>query len=229
MKKIVVFSLVFILLAATAVPVLAGNGGNNGHGNGASANHGNGNGNGNGHDQNTNRDQGRGNSQNQGKGKGENGNGKYKNQENKGMFTPFYLQVTITAIDSGAKTITVHVYHANAKVKQFLGGDLVVAANDSTQIFQITQGEEITGTETSTTSSSPTTQDENDEGEPANRIPIKFDKLTVGEKVAIHGTLLDTVYTARLITAYITEQNGEPEEPSQPVPQPTSAPTEQNP
>ena len=50
-----------------------------------------------------------------------------------------------------------------------------------------------------------TTSDEGD----SNRVAIPFDQLEVGKKVAIHGNLVDGVFTARLITEYIQTPVGE--------------------
>lgn len=195
MKKILLISLVLILMAATAVPAMAGSGGNNGNGHGNSAGHGYSNGGEKNHGPDKDTEKNKGNS--------ETGQGKFKNQENtKWKFSPFYLQGTIASIDSPS-TFTVNVIHANAKVKEFQGGTLSITANESTQIFQITQGGEISGT----LSLAPSTSNEDGEGEEngthGNRILISFDKLEVGQRVAVHGRLVDTIYTARLITVYI--------------------------
>ena len=114
--------------------------------------------------------------------------------------TPFYLQGTITEIMTGTEAISVTLTHGNAMVKQFIGLDLTIKATEATQIFKITQGNE----------------DESGEGESAtgeegdaNRVAISFDQLAVGQKVAIHGNLVDGVYTARLITEYIQTPLGE--------------------
>jgi hypothetical protein len=118
------------------------------------------------------------------------------------MRTPFYLQGTISAIDTGTGRLTVTLMHGNAQVKEYLGTDLTLQTSDGTLIFQITQGEETDeGTEqtaTPTTNSNPSS-----DGSDSNRIPITFDQLVIGQKVTIHGNLVDGVYTARLITVYI--------------------------
>jgi hypothetical protein len=197
MKKFVFVILVFILLAATAIPVLAKNDGNNGHENGNANNPG------------ASATVAHGNGHGQEKDKSNHPNNssmgaKIKTQQNtKWMFTPFYLQGTITAMDSGAHTITVNVVHANAKVKSYIGSDLTVVITGTTQIFQISQGGDISGT-VGLSSSSPADEDNESENETDNnRVPITFDQLTVGDRVAIHGTLVDTAYTARLVTDYI--------------------------
>ncbi|OGO66204.1 MAG: hypothetical protein A2030_02120 [Chloroflexi bacterium RBG_19FT_COMBO_50_10] len=190
MKKVTLLSLVLILLAVSVVPVMAASGPPNGHGNGVGAGQGN-----NGGDKNQTKQQDRDRSKLRDRDRINNsGLGKTKNQEDTWMHTPFYLQGTISAIDPGAKTITVTLIHANAKVKQFLGTDLVLHTNDGTLIFQITQG----GDDTEATSSTEPTDDDS-----GNRIPITFDQLVVGNKVAIHGRLLEDLYTARLITEYL--------------------------
>ena len=198
MKIITVLCLVLVLLAASAVPVLAANGGNNGHGN----SQGQGNGNNGGdqdqqQDQNRDQDRDKDKDKNSNPGSAENGKHEHKNQR-----SPFYLQGTISALDAGAGTITVTLTHGNAKVKEYIGTSLTLQTNDNTMIFQITQGNEISGT---LGTESGDVSDTDDDGEPSNRIPITFDQLAVGQKVAIHGNLVDQVYTARLITVYIWE------------------------
>jgi hypothetical protein len=210
MKKVTLLSIVLILLAVSVVPVMAAGGQPNGHGNGNSAGQGNGGGNGD-HQKQQDRDRDKDQDRNQDGDKNSNpssgGNG---NQGHGQVRGPFYLQGTISGI--AGETIMVTLTHGNAKVKEYIGTDLTLQTNESTQIFQITQGDEISGTVGTDVS---TGSETNDEGAPSNRIPITFDQLTVGQKVAIHGNLSDSVYTARLITVYIrvTVEQPEIEEP----------------
>jgi len=195
MKKVALLSIVLILLAISVVPVMAGDGQPNGRGNGVSAGQGNNGGNGDhqkqqDRDQDRDQDQLRVRSSNPGAG----GNG---NHEHTRMRTPFYLQGTISAV--GAGTLTVTLTHGNARVKEYLGTDLSLVVPEGTQIFQITQGDEISGTLGTDTS----VRDVSDDGTPSNRIPITLDQLTTGQKVAIHGNLAETLFTARLITGYV--------------------------
>lgn len=204
MKKITVLCLVLVLLAASAVPVMAAKGDNNGQGNGQGQGNTN-----NGGDQDQqqqqdqNRDQYRDQDRNREKDKNSNpGSGRNGNHEHMHKRAPFYLQGNISALDAGAGTITVTLMQGNAKVKEYIGTDLTMLTNENTLIFQITQGDEISGT---LGTDSGDVGDTDDDGEPSNRIPITFDELAVGQKVAIHGDLVDQVYTARLITVYIRE------------------------
>jgi len=202
MKKVALLSLVLLLLAVSVVPVMAAGGNPNNHGNGNGAGQGNNNssgqGNGGGnrdHQKQQDRDQDRNQDRDRSSNPGSGGNG---NQGHGQVRGPFYLQGTISGI--AGETITVTVTHGNAKVKEYIGSDLTIQTNESTQIFQITQGDEISGTVVTDVS---TGSDINDDGTPSNRIPITFDQLAVGQKVAIHGNLADNVFTARLITVYI--------------------------
>jgi hypothetical protein len=190
MKKITLLCLVLVMLAVSVVPVMAAKGGNNGHGNEQNEGQGNGRGN---QDQDRNQD---------GDKNAYNGSGVNGNQEHMHKRTPFYLQGTISALDAGAGSITVTLTHGNAKVKAYIGADLTLQTSEGTLIFQITQGDENSENLNSDMSG---VDDSDDDGSPSNRIPITFDQLTVGQKVAIHGNLVDTVYTARLITVYIRE------------------------
>jgi hypothetical protein len=199
MKRLFLISLVFVLLVVTAVPAMAATSSSNGNGNGTGAGQGNGVG-------NQDRDQERNQNKNQSEDQemererdrerySNPDTGKYKHQEkNQWKYTPFYLQGVITAVDSGARTITVALNHGNAKVKEFIGSELTLAVPEGAQIFQITQGD---GNENGTSSSA------SGDGEASNRIPITFDQLAVDQKVAIHGRLVEETYTARLITVYI--------------------------
>jgi hypothetical protein len=194
MKKITYLGIVLILLAALAVPAMAkspgnGNSANTGHGNGA------------GSGQEVSAGQGRGNHGNHGNqnNQGNRGNNGARGNGNQGQNhpnTPFYLKGTITAVFSDTQTISVTLTQGNAMVKPFIGKDLSIKTTTDTQIFKITQGED----------------DQSGEGD-ANRVTIPFDQLAVGQRVAIHGNLMDGVYTARLITVYITapevESSGE--------------------
>jgi len=202
MKKISLLIVVLILLAVSVVPVMAAGGNPNGHGNGNSAGQGNGGGNRD-HQKQQDRDQDRNQERDKNSNPSSGGNG---NQEHSRIRAPFYLQGTISALGAGAVTVT--LTHGNAKVKEFIGTDLTLQTNESTQIFQITQGDEISGTLGTDVNAGSNT---NDEGAPSNRIPISFDQLAVGQKVAIHGNLSDSVYTARLITVYIQNKVEQPE------------------
>lgn len=204
MKKVAYLSIVLILLAVLAVPAMAKSPQNNGKGNGANAGHGNGVSAGESSTGQIPANQGQGNQanhQNQQNRSNRGNNGvKDGNQGRNHPNTPFYLQGTITEIMTGTETISVTLTHGNAMVKQFIGLDLTIKATEGTQIFKITQGNE----------------DESGEGESAtgeegdaNRVAISFDQLAVGQKVAIHGNLVDGVYTARLITEYIQTPLGE--------------------
>jgi hypothetical protein len=207
MKKIFVISLVLMLLAVSVVPVMAANGSGHGGGNGGGTNQGTGGGNSNrtggNEDQGNNgnnqgqynqqeRDQIRQHEQDQIRQhdqekfrardmSGSQGLGKNGNQEHSRMRTPFYLQGTISDVDTISNTLTVTLVHGNAQVKQYIDADLSISATDATQIYQITQNEQPH----------------------EDRVPITFDQLAVGQKVAIHGDLVDTIFTARLITVYI--------------------------
>jgi hypothetical protein len=203
MKKVTLLGVIFILIAVSAMPVMAASQGN-GHGNGNNPGQGNSS---NAHDQTKEQKQeqikvkNRYEINNHGVG----GNG---NQNHMRMRTPFYLQGTITAVDTISQTLTVELYHGNAQVKQYLGADLELQASDTTLIFKIIQGDDSEGEETegtsgqaATTSSETANGDDNDM--PSNRVPITFDQLEVGQQVAIHGNVVDTDYNARLITVYI--------------------------
>jgi hypothetical protein len=212
MKKVTLLGVIFILIAATAIPVMAASSGN-GHGNGNNQGQGN---SANAHDQtgDNNQDQTKIKNRNQINHPGFNGNG---NQSQMRMRTPFYLQGTITAVDTVSQTLTVNLYHGNAQVKQYLGADLELQASDTTMIFKISQGDDNEGDGTGgTTGQTPTTSNNTaitDENEgPSNRVPITFDQLKVeiGQNVAIHGNVVDTVFTVRLITVYIQMPIGQP-------------------
>jgi hypothetical protein len=227
MKKVAYLSIVLIMLAVITVPVMA-----------KTPPHGNGNGNSSGKDTSTGvnpSDQGQGNHsdhQNQGNhnnngNNGGNGNGSASSTRNR---TPFYLQGTIKSIDPGTKIITVTLFHGNAQVKNFMYTDLAIQATDATLIFKLTQGDagettggEAVGGESATpvmSSSEATSSGENDSND-SNKVAIPFDQLEVGKVVAIHGNLVDGVYTARLITEYVRSTDGEPV--GEPVGQPGSA------
>ncbi len=203
MKKVAYLGVIFIMLAVLAVPAMA-----------KTPPHGNGNGNNKTPESSTGvnpTDQGQGNQSD------------HNNQHNQGNHgkgngsattvrsrTPFYLQGTIKSIDTGTKILVVTLFHGNAQVKQYLYGDLSIQATDGTLIFKLTQGDEgeTVGGEFSTptlSSSESTTSDDGD----SNRVAIPFDQLEIGKKVAIHGNLVDGVFTARLITEYIQTPVGE--------------------
>ena len=206
MKKVAYLSVMVVMLFVLAVPVMA-----------KTPNHGNGNGNGQGNSAGVNpSDQGQGNQANHNNqqnhenngNNGAKGNGIATSTHNR---SPFYLQGTIKSIDTGTKIVTVTIFHGNAKVKNFIGTDLAIQATDATLIFKLTQGDEgeTVGGESATpvlSSSESTTSEDGD----SNRVAIPFDQLEVGKKVAIHGYLVEGVYTARLITEYIQTTVGEP-------------------
>ena len=210
MKKITLLGIIFILIAVTAVPVMAANPGN-GHGNGNNQGHGN-----SANAQNQTQDQEQDQIKIKSRGWMNNpvfgGNG---TQAHMRVRTPFYLQGTITAVDTVSQTLTVNLYHGNAQVKQFLGTDLVLQASETTLIYKITQDDDSDGEETSGTNSlAPTTSNDavvtDDNEGTSNRVPITFDQLEVGQNVAIHGNVLETEYSARLITVYIQTPIGQP-------------------
>jgi hypothetical protein len=207
MKKVALLSLVLILMAVSVAPAMAGDGQNNGQGNPVNAGHGNNGGKGDqekqkDQDKTQDRDRDRDQDQPHDMSRSSSHNG---HQEHTRMRTPFYLQGTISALGDG--TITVTLTHGNAQVKESIGKDLEIQTNESTQIFQITQGGEISGTVGSDTSA---VSDVSNDGTPANRVPIPFGDLKVGQRVAIHGNLVDSILTARLITVYVRAPDGEP-------------------
>ncbi len=212
MKKLTIIGLVIVLLAFSAIPVLAA-GPNHGHGNGAGAGQSS-----NGGDQNQNRNQDR----NKGQGNRVNVNGARgkNNATSMRMRTPFYLQGTITAIDTAGMTITVQVVHGNAQVKQFVGAadmPITIKIGSSTRIVKITQGVENGETEEITPSTGST-----DDESPANRVvfpPGDMSAFTVGDYVAVHGNVVsvtkDNVVTkefdATMVTIYVREVTNQPE------------------
>jgi hypothetical protein len=215
MKKIAYLGIVLILLAVIAVPAMAKSPNNNGNGNGGS--HGNGNGASAGESSTgvIPADQGQGNQtnhQNQ-HDQGNRGNSGVRGNGNQGQThpnTPFYLQGTVDKIDTGTGTITVTLTHGNAMVKQFIGTYLKIKVTGATQIYEITRevDDEAGGGESTApilTSSESATSNEGD----SNRVIIPFDQRIVNQKVAIHGNLVNGVYTARLITVYIQAPVGE--------------------
>ncbi len=198
MKKFTMIGLVIILLAFSAIPVLAA-GPNHGHGNGVSAGQSS-----NGGNRNQNRNQGSNNDRDNRVSvtaeRGKNGQNSHR------MRTPFYLQGMITKIDTATMTVTVQVVHGNAQVKQFIGVDLPIKFSATTMIFKITQGDETEGTASSAPSTSPT-----DDETPPNRVAIPFTDLKVGDVVAIHGNVVGGVYDATLATVYVKVATGQPE------------------
>lgn len=205
MKKVTLLGVILILLAFSVVPVMAAGNQGNGHGNG----HGNGQGNGvsagqtqnegnndqtRDRDQTKTRDQTRLNNLGRGANRGARGN-----QNSTRMRTPFYLQGIVTAIKPSTTTpmtdtLTISLIHSSAQVKKFFTTEITITVPTNTQIFQLTQGIE--------------NENENgeEEGMPGNRVPITlavFNQLALNHKVAIHGNVINGVYTARLITLYI--------------------------
>ncbi len=213
MKKFTMIGLVIVLLAFSAIPVLAA-GPNHGRGNGANSGQSS-----NGGERNQNRGQannhGRGNQVNAPGTRGRN------NADSKRMRTPFYLQGTIESIKTTAMTITVQVVHGNAQVKQFVGAGnmpITIVLTGTTKVFKITQaGDED---ETETAAPAPSTSSSDDET-PASRVAITtgIAGLNVGDIVAIHGNVVQTtannvvtnVYNATLVTVYVREATGQPE------------------
>jgi hypothetical protein len=198
MKKVTILGIVLVLLAVSVVPVMAKNP-PNGNGNGASAGHGNSAGVNPG-----DRDQERQQKQDRQSNISTNGNhGRGR------MRTPFYLQGTITTVDQ--ETITVTLIHGNAQVKQNIGDELVLEVTDGTLgtlIFKLTQGGEDESGTGETAAPSVSSEDTD-----MNRVRITFAELAEladGQKVAIHGNVVDSVFTARLITVYIQAPVGEP-------------------
>jgi hypothetical protein len=215
MKKVAVLSLVIILMAVLVVPVMA-KGSSNGHGsevgsspgNSSAADSGNNSAAGQqnqSREQNQENEQNLGNLQNQERNANAHDNGNtFGNQQQTRTRTPFYLQGTISVLDASAKTITFTLIHGNAQVKQYLGLDLSMQATDTTLIFKITQGyENETGSGESATPIVSNSETMYGARTGANRLAIPFDQLEVGQKVAIHGNLVDNVYTITLITVYI--------------------------
>ncbi len=213
MKKFTMIGLVIVLLAFSAVPVLAA-GGNHGQGNGSNAGQ-----NSNGGERNQNKGQasnhGRGNQFNASGTRGQN------NANSKRMRTPFYLQGTIESINTTAMTVTVQVVHGNAQVKQFVGAvdmPITIVFTGTTKIFRVTQaGDED---ETETAAPAPSTSSSDDET-PASRVAITtgIAGLKVGDIVAIHGNVVQTIannvvtraYDATLVTVFVREATGQPE------------------
>jgi hypothetical protein len=101
------------------------------------------------------------------------------------MRKPFYLQGTIFALGSNGtdNILTVTVVHGNAQVKQYIGTNMTLIVPQATLMYKITQME--------------------DEDTTPNKVPITFAELQVGQKVAIHGNVVNGVFTTRLITVYI--------------------------
>ena len=206
MKKVALLGLVLILLAASAVPVLAagngsnGNGNGNGHGNGVSAGQTDNQGNG---DQTRDRDQIRLSKPNKSPNRGASGA-----QNNMRMRTPFYLQGTLTAVNTGTMTVTVSLTHGSAPVKLYIGNTLNLQASTTTMIFKLTQGDESEDATQGSTSSSV-----NDDEGPSAKVAISLADLAnlVNDHpdVAIHGNLVNNVFTVRLITVYIRPPLGE--------------------
>jgi hypothetical protein len=206
MKKVTILVIILVLLAVSVVPAMAkgpkhgqGNASTPGQGTSTGVNPG---------DSNQERHQ----NQSRGAKISASGNGNHGQTR---MRTPFYLQGIISAVDTSAKTIKVTLIHGNAQVKQYIGLELTLQANDATQIFKVTQGNENESeSEWSTTPTlsndvseqSATPALSNDE---TDKVSINFDQLAVGQKVAIHGNLVNSIYSVRLITVYIPKSVGE--------------------
>ena len=204
MKKFAFLGIVLVLLAATAVPVLAKSP-NNGKGNTPNG--------GNvtvpvvssaeqeqeqqqvqDHNQQHGMQMSQIHNQNQFKEENQNAIGMGNQGQSSRMRTPFYLQGTITAADPGLQTITVSVYHANAQLKASIGMDLTLQASDTTLIYKIMQAN-------------------NAESDAGSRVAIPFDQLAVNDIVAVHGNLVDGVYQCMMVTVYsmgIGGLNGQP-------------------
>ena len=91
----------------------------------------------------------------------------------KGGKQKFELAGTITAIDTTAKTITVHVVQANKKAKSYKGLELTIYTLVDTKYFELT---------------------------PDGRLPKTFEDLLVGQAVRVKGyKLLDAFYTYRVV------------------------------
>jgi hypothetical protein len=206
MKKVAFLSIVLILMVVLAVPAMAKtpnhgneNGGNAGKPSSTQTSSVDQNGGNQASHQNQNNQGNRGNH-------GARGNG---NQGRTHPNTPFYLQGTIETI-TGTDTITVTLTHGNAMVKQFIGDKLTIKVTNTTQIYKIVQGsdDESGEGESETPEINSAETETNGEGE-GNRVAILFSDLKAGQYVAIHGNLVDGVYTARLITVYLPMAAGE--------------------
>jgi len=207
MKKFTLIGLVIVLLAFSAIPVFAA-GPNNGHGkgNGAGQNSSTG-------DRTQTRQQDKDQNRNNSHGRSSNPGAKgSRSQSNSRMRTPFYLQGTIKSINTANRTVTITVVHANAKAKQFIGTDLVVAVPNTTMIFKIDQGDESESSKTVTPSFStaPSTSP-SDEENPGDRSAITFSGLADKDIVAIHGNVVGGVYTATVVTVYMHLAGIQPE------------------
>ncbi len=204
MKKVTTLVVILILLAVSVMPAMAASNQSNGRGNGNGGNssqttHG-----GN-KDQTQERDQTR--LSNPGRGNKHSAVGVRNGMRAR---TPFYLQGTITAASTTlTDTLTISLTHGNAPVKPFFATGITVTVPTDTIIIEFTQGgegEEVgEGAENEGTSSGATNQ--NGEGTPGNKVRVTFDELIKGEYkgeyVAIHGNVINGVFTARLITVYL--------------------------
>jgi hypothetical protein len=197
MRKFTIIGIVIVLLAFSAIPVF-GAGPNNGHGNGNGVGQSNTTG-----DKNQTRQQDKDQTQNRDQVRLSNpGRSALRNQAGNRMRQPFYLQGTIKSINSTNHTLTITVFHANARAKQFIGTDLVVTVSTTARIFEVHQGNDSEGSASSTPSfSTAPSASSNDEG-PGERVAITFSKLAAKDIVAIHGNLVGEVYNATLITVY---------------------------
>ena len=194
MKKAVMFGMILVLLAAAAVPVYA-KGNPHGNGNGSGAGQGTSTGVNPG-------DQASSSIVNHGRAVNHGGRGN-GNQGQMRTRTPFYLQGTISA--KGTNTITVTLIHGNAQVKQYLGMDLTLQVNGNTLYYKVTQGND---TDSETEGAAPVTLSSSEDD--GSRTAISFGDLAVGQKVAIHGNVVNSAYVARLVTVYLQMAVGEP-------------------
>ena len=217
MKKIAFFGVILVLLAASAVPVLARSPGNNNGNAGDEGNalsqtvaqraqqheeH---------QVQDRNQEQGTQHAQNNNQNQftESNGMGNGNQMQLSRRRTPIYLQGTITAIDPSMQTVTVNLTHGNAQLKASIGMTLTLQADDSTQIYKIIQGHDDHKTGTSMGIAKSTRQNNGEQGT-GNRLAITFDQLLVNDIVAIHGDLVEGVYQATLVTVYVPMSVGAP-------------------
>jgi hypothetical protein len=217
MKKLSVFGLVIVLLAFSVMPVLAAKPNNSGGGNGSDNGQGN-----------RVSQQARANAQDQQQDKLQTqnqdrlqvnhpANEGHGNQASMRMRTPFYLQGTISSINSPTgtltstvtQTLTIEVIHGNAQLKSYIGSTLQVNLTGTTQFYKINQLQKPEGTEpVTTTMSTPSLPPL------GNRLPITFADLAVNDIVAIHGNVVAGVFNATLITVYVRTPVSQPETPT---------------
>jgi hypothetical protein len=202
MKKLSVFGLVLVLLVFSAIPVLAAKPNNNGVGNGANNGQGS-----------SVSQQARANAQARQQDKLQSrdrlnnpGVGVNMNQAGSRMRTPFYLQGTISSIDTITPTLTISVTHGNAQVKSFLGGSLLVNITDTTQFYKINQLQDPGETASAAPAANST-----DDVTSGNRQVITFDQLAANDIVAIHGNVVGGVFNATVVTVYVRMPASQPE------------------